>query len=409
MVNRGVGSLGGRCFLAAFCTLLLGGLVGQSQPAWAQKAPIKIGMLYGLTGVYAFPSKHGVQGAKLAFEEANNEVAGRKIETIVEDDQSPQVAVGVTKARKLVEKDRVHAIMGIIWSPTGVAVSEYMKTVETPLILTESAARIITQEKRHAYVFRTSFASGQMTMPFGEYACKKFGYKRAVAFSFDSVYGRDEAASFAQGCEQGGGKVIEQIFAPVRTPDMAPYLTQIQALNPDAVWALWSGQNAIRFLTQYKEFGLKGKIPLLGAGDLSTDEVLAQVPEAAEGMLSYERYTTSYDSPENKRFIQAYTQKYGMPPAIYAASGYLTAKIILMALQSINGNVEDKPAFLQALRKVQMKDSNRGPWRFDAYQNAVSDLYVFKPTRQSDGKVRNEIIHVMKNLEQYWPSGKPKE
>ncbi|MBI3092167.1 MAG: ABC transporter substrate-binding protein [Candidatus Tectomicrobia bacterium] len=381
--------------------------IGGSPAEAQQKPPIKIGVLYGLTGVYAFPSKHGVQGAALAFEEANYQVAGRKIETIVEDDQSPQVAVGVTKARKLVEKDRVHAVMGIIWSPTGVAVSDYMKTVEVPLVLTEAAARIITQEKRHPYVFRTSFASGQMTLPFSAYVCKNLGYKRIVTFAFDSVFGREQADYVAQGCEQGGGKVIKQLFAPVRTPDMAPYLAQIQAENPDAVWALWSGIAAIQFLRQYKEFGLKGKYPLLTFGSLSGEDVLAQVPDAAEGMISYYFYTTAYDAPENKAFVEAYTKKYNMPPAVYAGQGYLTAKVILAALEAIKGNVEDKAAFLAALRNVSFERGIRGPWRFDAFQNAVSDVYVFKVERGADGKVGHKIIHVLKNAEQYWPQGKP--
>ncbi len=375
--------------------------------ALAEKPSIKIGLLYGLTGVYAFPSKHGVQGARLAFEEANFEVAGRKINIIVEDNQAPKVAVGVTKARKLVEKDHVHAIMGIIWSPTGIAVSDYMKTAELPLILTESAARVITQAKRHPYVFRTSFSSGQMTLPFAEYAGKTLGFKRAVTFTFDSVFGREQAGYFAQGFEKGGGKVIRQIFAPVRTPDMAPYLAQIQVQDPDVVWALWSGKAAIQFLTQYDEFGLKDKYPLLAFGTLVGEEVLAQVPDAAEGIMSYYFYTSAFEGPTNSKFVKTYTEKYGTKPPSYAAQGYITAKVILQAIRAIDGEVENRTAFLNALRNVKFDESVRGPWRFDKYHNAVADLYILKAVKAKDGELRNRIFHILKDKEQYWPNGKP--
>lgn len=96
-----------------------------------------------------------------------------------------------------------------------------------------------------------------------------------------------------------------------------------------------------------------------------------------------------------------------MEPNGFAAQGYLSAKVILTALQAIGGNAEDKPAFLKALRNVKFDDSVRGPWRFDEYQNATSNMYVLKAVRTPQGKVRNSIIYVLKDIEQYWPKGKP--
>lgn len=379
---------------------------GSAGTAWAQKPPIKIGVLYSLTGVYSFPSKHGIQGAKLAFDEINNEVAGRKIELLIEDDAAPQVAIGLTKARKLVERDKVHVLMGIIWSPTGVAVAKYANEQKTPLVLSEAAARAITQEDRSPYVFRTSFAAGQTTYPFGKYICRNLGHKKIVAIGFDSVFGRELADYIETGCKESGGAVIEKIFAPVDTPDFAPYLAKIQQLNPDAVYAVWAGSAAIRFIKQYREYGLKEKYPLMGFGSLTSDDVLREVGDAALGAVSDYFYSTALDNSENRRFVQEYTRKYGEGPAVYSNGGYSAARAIREALVAINGEVENQEKFLGALRRARWQDP-RGPMRFDPYQQSIINAYILKVQKVGD-RLGNVPMDTLKDVEQYWPKGKPK-
>ena len=380
--------------------------VGSAGVIWAQKPPIKIGVLYSLTGVYSFPSKHGIQGVKLAFDEINNEIAGRKIELLIEDDAAPDVAVGLTKARKLVEKDKVNVLMGIIWSPTGVAVAKYATEQKVPLVLSEAAPRELTQENRSPFVFRTSFAAGQTTYPGGKYYCRNMSYKKLVVIGFDSVFGRQLGDYVENGCKESGGAVIEKIYAPVGTPDFAPYLAKIQALNPDAVYAVWAGSAAIRFLQQYKEYGLKEKYPLLGFGSLSSDEVLKEAGDAALGVVTDYFYSASLDNPENKRFVQEYTRKYGEGPAVYSDGGYSAARAIREALVAVNGEVENQEKFLTALRKVRWQDP-RGPLRFDPYQQSIINVYILRVQKVGD-HLGNVPIETLKDVEQYWPKGKPR-
>jgi branched-chain amino acid transport system substrate-binding protein len=372
--------------------------------AAAQKAPIKVGLLYSLTGVYAGPSKDGVNGFRLAFDEVNNEIAGRKVEVLVEDDQA-QPAAALTKARKLVEKDRVNVLGGIIWSPNAVAIRDYVHESKVPIVLSEAAARVLTQERRSPYVFRSSFAGAQMTRPFGVYACKTLGYKKVVAIGFDSVFGREEADAFESGCSESGGKVVLKIFPPVETADFGTYLAQVAAASPDAVWAIWSGAAAIRFHQQYKEFGLKGKYPLIGFGALVDDAVLRAVGETALGVVTNYFYVTTLDFPENRRFVQAYRQKYGEEPGIFANGGYMAARVIREAGAAIGGDLENGPKFLEALRKVQF-DSPRGPFRLDPYQNPIENVYIQKVDRVG-GKVTNVVVDTLREVEQFWPKGKP--
>ncbi|HYB72686.1 MAG TPA: ABC transporter substrate-binding protein [Candidatus Sulfotelmatobacter sp.] len=373
-------------------------------PAPAQRPPVKVGLLYSTTGVYAGPSRDGINGFKLAFDEVNNEVAGRKVEVIIEDDQA-QPAVALTKTRKLVERDRVNVLAGIIWSPNAVAVRDYVHESKVPLVISEGAARVLTQERRSPYIFRSSFAGAQMTRPFGAYACKALGYKKVAVIGFDSVFGREEADAFETGCSESGGKVVLKVFPPVETADFGTYLAQVAAASPDAVWAIWSGAAAIRFHQQYKEFGLKGKFPLIGFGALVDDAVLRAVGDTALGVVTNYFYVTTLDLPENRRFVQAYRQKYGEEPGIFANGGYMAARVIREAAAPINGDVENTPKFLEALRKVHF-DSPRGPFRLDPYQNPIENVYIQKVDRVG-GKVANVVVDTLRDVEQYWPKGKP--
>jgi len=392
--------------ITAALGIVAGFLAGALAPgrAEAQKPPIKVGVLYSLTGVYAGPSRDGVNGFRLAFDEVNNEVAGRKLDLIIEDDQA-QPAVALTKARKLVEKDRVHVLSGIIWSPNAVAIRDYVHENKVPIVLSEAAARVLTQERRSPYIFRSSFSSGQMTRPFGVYACKTLGYKKVAAIGFDSVFGREQADYFENGCNESGGKVVLKVFPPVETADFGTYLAQVAAAGPDAVWAIWSGAAAIRFHQQYKEFGLKGKFPLIGFGALTDDAVLRAVGDTALGVVTNYFYVTTLDLPENRRFVQAYRQKFGEDPGIFSNGGYTAARVIREAAAAINGEVENTPRFLEALRKVHF-DSPRGPFRLDPYQNPIENVYIQKVDRVG-GKVVNVLVDTLKDVEQFWPKGKP--
>jgi branched-chain amino acid transport system substrate-binding protein len=334
----------------------------------------------------------------------SNEIAGRKIELLIEDDQA-QPDVALTKTKKLVERDQVHVLMGIIWSPNAVAVRDYIHAGKIPIVISEAAVRPITQEARSPNIFRTSIASGQMTRPFGAYVCGKLGYKRVAAIGFDSVFGKEQADFLEIGCNESGGKVIQKIFAPVGTPDFAPYLAQITQSNPDAVWAIWSGAAAIRFLQQYKEFGLKEKFPLVGFGALTDETVVKAVGDAALGIVTNYFYTPALDTRENRRFVQAYRQKYGEDPGVFSDGGYTAARVIREAARANNGEVEDREKFLRALRAVKFEDP-RGPFRFDAFQNSILNVYIRKVER-ADGRLVNKVLDTLREVEQYWPKGKP--
>lgn len=113
----------------------------------AQAAPIKIGLLAPLTGVVASGGKEMVEGVQFYLEQTNNEMGGRKIELVIEDDASnPDTAL--QKARRLVEQGNCHLLIGNLLANTGLAVANYVKGTGTPYFIPIIAADDLTQRAR---------------------------------------------------------------------------------------------------------------------------------------------------------------------------------------------------------------------------------------------------------------------
>ena len=386
-----------------YCCVLWALALGFGGTVWAQ-AEIKVGLLYPLSGVYAAPGKQGVEGATLAFEQAGSKIGGHKI-TLITEDTELQPNVALAKAKKLVESDRVQLLMGIIWSPNAMALRAYVHENKIPFV-TDAAVRPLTQEAGSPYIFRSVFSSGQLTHPFGTYACGKLGYRKFVVIAFESVFGREEADYFEGGCKQAGGAVLEKIYAPIQTADFAPYFARIQQANPNAVLGIWSGAAALRFLKQYSDFGMKQKYPLLTFGSTTDESFLSTAGAAAQGVISYLHYSPAIDSPENNRFKEAYRKRFGYEAGWSASNGYITARTIVEAAKAVNGDLSDTGRFLAALKAVKF-DTPAGNFRFDDHQSGVKNLYIRRVQPGPGGKLQNTVIDVVEGVEQYWPKGKP--
>ena len=129
--------------------------------SWAQaKGPIKIGFISPLSGGMAANGKDMLAGIELALEEIGYQVAGRKIELIVEDDEAVP-ATGLTKTRKLVEKDGVHVMSGGLMASTGYALMPYIDSKEIPMTYPIMAPDDLTQRQRAKWIVRTGWNSSQ--------------------------------------------------------------------------------------------------------------------------------------------------------------------------------------------------------------------------------------------------------
>ena len=166
-------------------------------------------------------------GCELFWEEAGWQLAGRKLEVILEDNEGVP-ATTLTKARKLVESDRVNMLAGVILSNVAYALVPYVEAQGIPTIYPINSADDLTQRKRPRWLIRTGFSASGNMHPFGEYAAKTLGYKKVAIVSLDYAFGWETAGGFHKTFEDNGGQIVQRIWVPLNVQDYAPYLTQVR-------------------------------------------------------------------------------------------------------------------------------------------------------------------------------------
>jgi branched-chain amino acid transport system substrate-binding protein len=371
--------------------------------ASAQTGPIRIGLLAPLTGVVAAGGKEMVEGFNLYFDQHGHKVAGRDVEVIVEDDASnPDTAL--QKARRLVEQRNVHMLIGDLLANTGLAVAEYVKGNGVPYFIPIIAADDLTQRKRIPNVIRIAgYSASQMPRPLADYAYHKLGYRKVVTISQDYTFGYEQCGGFCQTFSDLGGTVVQQFWQPLNTADFSPYLAQIQSAKPDVVYVMETGADANRFIQQYANFGLKGKIPMLGCMNLTDQSVIRTLGSECEGIISSAQFCEGSTAPATEKFVTEYEKAFNKLPSLYGFSMYSGAMWLVAGMNAVKGNVEDRKQFLDAIRKVVLDDSPLGrPVRLDDYGNPIYDVYIRTVKRRPDGKFWNVPIETVPNVSQFW-------
>jgi branched-chain amino acid transport system substrate-binding protein len=391
-----------RSFLKS--TTAAAALVGMPAIVRAQGAsrPIKIGLLAPLTGVIAAGGKELVEGFEMYWEQVGKKVGDRAVEIVIEDDAS-NPDTSLQKARRLVEQGNVDFLFGNILANTGLAVANYVKGTGTPYFIPVIAADDLTQRTRIPNVIRVAgYTASQTARPLADWAFKQ-GYRKVATISQDYTFGHEQCGGFAQMFTELGGKIAQQFWHPLNTADFSPYLGQLANLGVDAVFAMETGADATRFIQQYASFGLKGRIPLMGAMNATDQSVIRTMSNEAEGIVSCAHFAEGSKEPATVKFVGDYEKRYQKLPSIYGFSHYSGAMWVAEALKSIKGNVEDRPLFLKTVLATELKDSPLGKTvKLDAYGNPIYDVSIRKVEKRADGKLWNVPVTTYPQVSQFW-------
>jgi branched-chain amino acid transport system substrate-binding protein len=365
----------------------------------AAQAPIKIGFLAPLSGAIAQAGKDMYSGCELYWEENGWQMAGRKLEVILEDNEGLP-ATTIAKARKLVESDRVNMLAGVILSNVAYALVPYVESSGIPTIYPINSADDLTQRKRPKWLIRTGFSAGGNMHPFGEYAAKTLGYKKVAVVSLDYAFGWEIVGGFQQTFEDNGGQIIQKLWIPLNVQDYAPYLSQIRK-DADAVFVLALGRWTLLFAKQWAAGGLKDKMPLIAGGTYTDEHVLPELGDESIGVISAHHYSAALDTPANRKFRAAFEKKYNRLPSFYSENCYTGARVVAEAVKAVGGRVEERAAFMAALRAVEIADAPRGPVKMDPYGNPTQNIYIRKVERVN-GKLQNTVIFTYPAVSQFW-------
>lgn len=376
-------------------------LMAMPAPSWAssEKGPIKIGFFAPLTGFAAQTGKDMLNGLKFYLKTQNYQVAGRKIELII-DDTEAKPAVAMTKVRKQVTKDRVHVLIGGLMASTGYALKPYVDREKIPAIYAVMASDDLTQRERGKWIVRTGWTSSQPSHPFGHYAATKLGFKKIVTIGYDYAFGWEVIGGFQRTFEDNGGRIIQKLWAPVGNLDYGPYLGQIDT-SADAVFGLFFGAGALQFVKQFKDYGLKDKMALLGGGTTTDEHVLPSMGDEALGAITALHYSAAIDTPVNKAFTGPFRTFAGKSASYYSEMFFTGGKWIVDSAKKMNGQIEDREKFLATLKGLKVTDDPRGPIELDKFGNPIQNIYIRKVERVG-GELQNTVIHTYPKVSQFW-------
>jgi branched-chain amino acid transport system substrate-binding protein len=350
---------------------------------------LKIGVILPASGVYAQLGDEIAKGMRLYFDQVHNKAAGREIQVISENESSDP-SVAVTKATKLIESDKVDLLAGIVATPSAYAIRDLVNSTQTILVVANAGGNALTRDRKSPYIFRTSFTAWQFGFPLGKWVADHLT-KSVYIIAADYAYGHESVNGFKESYAAAGGKVIDELYPPLGSPDFSSYIAKISAARPEVLFGFLAGSDGVIFLNQFKQYGLVGSVKLAVIGDMVEENTLSQVGDAALGARSTLHWALLMNNQANKDFVKGYTIKYATDPSVYSMRGFDTARVIVDAVNKLGGDTSDKKKFVAALESVKF-DSPRGRFEFDPVtHNVVQDVYLREAIQTATG-VHNRVV-----------------
>lgn len=388
----------------------------QAAPAVAEPAPaepaavaeagkIKIGMISAFTGLFSGFGEMQKQGAVLALEEANYIAGGKQIVLIMEDDQLDNEQA-ITKSKKLVEQDKIDILTGMVSGDEGLAVADYMKDKNIPVIPMYSASEDITMREFHPMIVRTTWTGAQSMDVFGYWLAKEKGWKKIYQIGEDYSFPWNQSGGFMRGFCRGGGEEVFSVWSPPgSTSDFSSMIASIPLDEGyDAVLYNGGGGDAVNFVKQFVELGYDKKITLIGQSNTFEKPDLDALPVDIIGSYSPHHTADDLNTPEWNAFKEAFNKRWGRNPSAASEFAYSSMRVILRAIDAVNGDVSDKAALVDAMLKVDMTDDPRGPVSLDpTFHSAIENVYIREVAKAEDGTLYNKGIWTVKNVSQFGP------
>jgi branched-chain amino acid transport system substrate-binding protein len=386
-----------RRFVQVAGSTLAASAIGLPLAARAQSDAIRVGLMTVKTGPLASGGLDMERALVQFLKERNNMLAGRKVDLYV-GDSAGVPAQARTKLQELVERDKIQVMIGPLATAEALAADDYIRQQELPT-LSVAAAEDMTQRKPNPWFVRGTSTSSQCSQPLADYCTKTLKYKRMATIADDIAYGHEMCAGFQRVFEDAGGKIVQKMFPPLTVPDYATYLAQLKT-NIDGIFLGFAGSNGFRWYKQFNEYGMKGKINVVGGMTAFDEAVLRNMGDEALGIITACWYSAELDNPTNKKFAAAFRNDWKYDPGFYAAATYVEGAVLEAGLQAVKGKIEDKHAFMKALRATKAETA-RGPAAFDLYGNVVGNVYIRKVERK-EGRLVNSVIYTYPNVSQFW-------
>ncbi len=282
-------------------------LLAFAPPAAAGEKPVKIGVVLPLSGGFEIYGNLGVRGAKMAVAEINaagGVLGGRPLELIIEDNKTDP-KTSVEKAKKLILRDKVVAVMGPVSSAARDAMTPVAVKYKTPLLYGIDYEGGVCNR----YVFLYSAIPDHDMDKMVPYMGKKYG-KTFYVFGYDYVWPHKMTEAIQRNVDKIGGKIVGVEYTPFGVKDFTPTIQKIAKSGAKVLMLIVPGADGFTFIKQFTEFGLKDKIKIVA---LASDEnyLTALTPQQSEGIFTALPFLASLDKPEAKDFVARQKKMFG--------------------------------------------------------------------------------------------------
>ena len=349
----------------------------------AAAEPVKVGMVTTLSTGAGYLGEDVRNGFELAIELAG---AGDKVELVVEDDgRKPEQ--GLQIAERMIERDGIKLMTGIIFSNVAMAVVPKIVRQGIVYVSPNAGPSALAGKGCHENYFNVAWQNDNLHEAMGAYV-KAEGFGNVYILAPNYPAGKDALTGFKRFYD---GELAGEVYTQLGQTDYAAELANLRAAEPDAVFFFLPGGMGINFVKQASQAGITEQVPFFGPAFSFDDTILDAVGDSSIGIKNSSQWSPDLDNAANAEFVEAYKSAYERNPTLYASQGFDTGNLVLSALAKTDWNVDDSAALREALRAADY-DSIRGSFAFGSNQHPIQDIYIREAYKGDDGNITNRIV-----------------
>ena len=359
---------------------------------------VKIGIITTYSGPGSAQGDQLDKGFKLYLKlNAGKLPPGVKVEPVFRDDTGANADAAKRLAQELIAREKVQFLTGVVWTPNAAAIAPLTAEAKVPFVSANAAG--VSIPRISPYFARVSFTLWQSAYPLGQWAAKKF--KRAYTVVSDFSPGHEAEEAFTKGFKEAGGEIVGSARVPMTATDFVPYMQRVKDAKPEVIFAFNpAGKQATAQMKAYADLDLnKAGIKYIGTGDITTDEELQNMGDAALGVMTVHHYSAAADRSANKAFVAAYKKEYGekLNPGFMVVGAWDAMEMIFHAIREQNGKI-DPDKTMQLIKNYKNPNSPRGPIQIDPETRDIMQNEYLREVRKVGGQLANVELETLGTL-----------
>ncbi|MBI3708525.1 MAG: ABC transporter substrate-binding protein [Proteobacteria bacterium] len=365
-------------------------LVMLASPASAQQSSVRIGIITTLSGPQAGIGREIVDGFNLGMKHSGGKLGGLATEIITGDDQF-KPDVGKSVAERMVQRDRVDIVTGVVFSNILLALSDTVLKDRRGVFLINSNAgpSELAGKACNPNFFSVSWQNDNVHEAMGQHMTNS-GIKRAYLMAPNYPAGKDALTGVKRYFK---GEIVGEVYTQLGQTDYAAEIATLRAARPEATYIFYPGGMGVAFIRQYQQAGLIQQVPLFGPSFSLDQTILPAIGDAALGVYASTFWSERLQNPANERFVRDFEATYNRIPSPFAAQSYDSAMLIDSALKAAGG-LANKDRFRSAVRAANFA-SVRGPFKFNRNQFPIQNYYLTQIVKDDKGRLVMDLRGVI--------------